>query len=229
MLNKRSNYCYRLALLFLVVIFNALTSCARQQPITEKQVYFSYKSGCNVSMQFMQNKTVRLGINGKTQTCTIEANSASKDYFNLRSAGQLQAIFLYDEKEILILNQQYQFNCEVAKGISLSPVSDDLTVLADFQQYDSDREYLWGNLGAMNDKAYYLQGYLCHETAVYILNKILIIDPNRVVAWLNLADSQWALHRKPAAKKAYQQYLKLMKSQNKTLNKVPKRVYVRTA
>lgn len=79
-----------------------------------------------------------------------------------------------------------------------------------------------------NNLAYHLEQKKQYETSYYLLEKIVDKYPNRVVAYLNLADAYWGLDRQNKAKESYQKYLSLMKSQNKDLSKIPQRVYERS-
>jgi len=79
------------------------------------------------------------------------------------------------------------------------------------------------NLSNYNDIAYYLQKQENHKLAIFILAKILSKFPDRVVAYLNIADSQMAMELEEDALKNYEEYLKLMKQKGK-FKKVPKRV-----
>ncbi|KOS06349.1 hypothetical protein AM493_10125 [Flavobacterium akiainvivens] len=67
------------------------------------------------------------------------------------------------------------------------------------------------------------------ESSLHLLRQITYKFPDRVVAWLNLADVYWNQNDnyKKQAKEAYKKYLELMKAQGKDLNKIPQRVYDR--
>jgi hypothetical protein len=78
-----------------------------------------------------------------------------------------------------------------------------------------------------NDIGYYLEQGHFYSMATDILTEVLKINSNRVVAYLNLADAQWGNGDKSDAKKSYQKYVELMKSQGKDLKKIPQRVYDR--
>ena len=47
------------------------------------------------------------------------------------------------------------------------------------------------------------------------------------MGYLNLWDAEWGFDEKKDAKKSYLTYIRLMKMQNKDLNKIPQRVYDR--
>lgn len=74
-----------------------------------------------------------------------------------------------------------------------------------------------------NDIAYYLQQANANEEAIFLLEKIIEKYPNRIVAYLNLADSYIGINNKEEAKENYEKYVKLMKQNNKD-EKIPKRV-----
>jgi len=79
-----------------------------------------------------------------------------------------------------------------------------------------------------NDIAYYLEEAKIYEEAIFILKSIIKKEPNRVVAYLNLADSYWAIGNQELAKENYKKYIELMKSQNKDLKKIPRYVWERS-
>ena len=83
-------------------------------------------------------------------------------------------------------------------------------------------------LNDYNNIAYFLQEKKSYRESLFLLKEILQTDPNRVVAWLNLADVQWALNNNSESKKSYQQYITLMKNQGKDVKKIPQRVYERS-
>ena len=74
-----------------------------------------------------------------------------------------------------------------------------------------------------NDIAYYLQQANANEEAIFLLEKIIEKYPNRIVAYLNLADSYNGINNKEKAKENYNKYISLMKQDNKE-DKIPKRV-----
>lgn len=81
------------------------------------------------------------------------------------------------------------------------------------------------NVNDYNDIAYYnASTQKGDQSSILLLKKIVEKYPDRVVAYLNLGDSYWAIDNKEYAKEAYQKYLELMKDQNKDLSKIPARV-----
>lgn len=78
-----------------------------------------------------------------------------------------------------------------------------------------------------NDIAYYLEEAQIYEEAIFILKSIIIKSPTRTVAYLNLAESYWAIGNQDLAKENYKKYVELMKSQKKDLTKIPKQVWER--
>jgi tetratricopeptide (TPR) repeat protein len=78
-----------------------------------------------------------------------------------------------------------------------------------------------------NDIGYYLEQAECYEEAIYVLGKVLEKYPDRVVAYLNIADAYWGRSDMEEAGKSYRKYLELMKSQGKDLSRIPKRVHER--
>jgi hypothetical protein len=80
------------------------------------------------------------------------------------------------------------------------------------------------NINKINDFAFKLEN-INPVVSINVLQKILQKYPDRVVAYLNIANSYWNSGKKDQAIENYKTYLSLMKSQKKDLNKVPK--YVR--
>lgn len=113
----------------------------------------------------------------------------------------------FESKKIDIINGDYVYRLKAIK--SCYPISN-------------------GNIAIYNDIAFYLLETGQLQFSLELINEILKINPSRVVAWLNLADTYWQLDEKNKAKKSYQKYIELMKSQNKDLSKIPQRVYDRT-
>ena len=74
-----------------------------------------------------------------------------------------------------------------------------------------------------NDIAYYLQQANANEEAIFLLEKIIEKYPNRIVAYLNLADAYIGINDKEKAKENYKKYIELMKQDNKD-ERIPKRV-----
>lgn len=58
------------------------------------------------------------------------------------------------------------------------------------------------NIAQYNNTAYYLQQSKAYDESLFLLNEIIKVDPNRVVAWLNMGDSQWELGKLKDAKKS---------------------------
>lgn len=83
------------------------------------------------------------------------------------------------------------------------------------------------NIEESNNVAYFLEQLGAYKESIILLKEILIKQPDRLVAYLNLADAYWGLNNKGEAKKSYQKYIALMKSQGKDLKKIPQRVYDR--
>ena len=77
----------------------------------------------------------------------------------------------------------------------------------------------------LNDYAYFLTLAGRNKEAKPILANIIKLAPGRVVAYLNLADAEWSLGQKSAAKTHYKQYWKLLGS--KAAKVAPARVQER--
>lgn len=84
------------------------------------------------------------------------------------------------------------------------------------------------NVEAANNLAFSLQQKRAYDDSRLLLENIVSQYPDRVVAYLNLADTDWALGNKEQARKNYTIYVSLMKKQKKNLDKIPQRVFERT-
>ena len=78
----------------------------------------------------------------------------------------------------------------------------------------------------LNDLGYFWQKEGKHKEAILIFIEILRIAPERIVTYLNAADSYWALKQKPAAMSLYAIYEELMAKAGKA-KKIPARVLKR--
>ncbi|PHK19601.1 hypothetical protein VF12_39045 [Nostoc linckia z15] len=76
----------------------------------------------------------------------------------------------------------------------------------------------------INDIAYYASRAHGTAQATYLLEKVIVMEPSRAVAFLNLADCYWDAGKQEKALVCYARYSELM-LQNKKQYKVP--VYVR--
>ncbi|WP_028620468.1 tetratricopeptide repeat protein [Pseudomonas sp. Ant30-3] len=91
----------------------------------------------------------------------------------------------------------------------------------------ADKEIAGVVVSAINDYAYFLQENNQAAESISFLKDIVIVQPNRAVAWLNLADSNWAVGNKNDAAKQYFEYKKLMLSVDRK-SKIPARVFERS-
>ncbi len=83
-------------------------------------------------------------------------------------------------------------------------------------------------LTPFNDYGFFLQEAAEHVQAVKVFRLVIKESPKRDVAYLNLADSLWALNEQPEAQRHYQTYAKLMLAAGKQ-DKIPARVKERVA
>jgi len=75
----------------------------------------------------------------------------------------------------------------------------------------------------LTDYGFFLQEAGDHKAAVPIFEAAIKASPQYVVAYLNLADSLWALGRQAEAKERYRTYQRLMAAENKR-ERIPPRV-----
>lgn len=79
-------------------------------------------------------------------------------------------------------------------------------------------------IAMLNDYGFFLSESKKYKEAKLILLNVIKLSPSRAVAYLNAADTEWALGEKGNAKAHYKQYLKLL---GKNASKAPKRVHDR--
>jgi tetratricopeptide (TPR) repeat protein len=77
-------------------------------------------------------------------------------------------------------------------------------------------------IAAVNNYAYYLQLQGKHSEAIPIFEKIIELEPDRTVAYLNLADSLWAVGDKTKASLQYGDYLS--RAQKDHFKAIPDRI-----
>ncbi|PBI88355.1 hypothetical protein BSF41_24830 [Flavobacterium sp. ACN2] len=149
-------------------------------------------------------------------------------FFDFKESNNVIITFSFEDSNIVIENQKYQFECEEAKFIVLYKIKNDNESLIRIKEYLNDNQTIFDdNIELINDKAYILEKNKQFKTSAYILEKIILKRPERVVAWLNLGDVYWEINKRKESKKVYSKYLELMKSQGKDLKKIPNRVYER--
>lgn len=78
--------------------------------------------------------------------------------------------------------------------------------------------------GILNDYAFFQSELGNNKDAESYLNKVIELDPSRIVAYINLGDVKWNLGKKEEAKKYYREYLRLL---GDNTNNVPSRVFER--
>lgn len=196
-----------------------------QQKIKDKNIYFSYRSSANIIFSIFNNSEEGVAIiAGEKHTGVIKKNKYDEDVYDFHSNGKCIFIFQEEDGNIIIVNQNYEINGANEKAIELFPVNrpDNMTLL-----YSEGPDYIIDSIPLMNNKAYYLGEAGAHIESIYILKKVLSKRPDRVVAYLNLADSYWEVNNKKEAKVSYQKYIKLMQIQGKDMSKIPQRVYDR--
>jgi len=111
--------------------------------------------------------------------------------------------------------------------VNFTITNDDKFITAPFNESKYIKDIKIIDEDKLNDVAYYLEQSGVYKESILFLNEIIDNNPQRVVAWLNLADAQWGDNKKRDAKLSYQRYIHLMEIQNKDIKKIPQRVYER--
>lgn len=144
-----------------------------------------------------------------------------KNYENIQSLGdQLEETFSQNNATI----NYFDTNNKIFAKNSLNKTNEDI-----FINYPdlSQSKITITDVESANNLAFLLEQKDANNESKFLLQHIISQYPERVVAYLNLADAEWKLNHKDEAKKNYTFYLSIMKKQKKNLTKIPQRVYER--
>lgn len=95
------------------------------------------------------------------------------------------------------------------------------------ESYIAERWFWSGYIEASNNIAFLLSEAGYHLEAITLLEKIITASPQRTPAYLNIADSLWALHQYDKAHHFYNRYISQMKKKkldSKIQNRVKERI-----
>lgn len=215
--------------------------CISLQDKKENLIFERCFDNCNVKIRHSKTTCLPLTIISGQNSLDIDFYKKGVDwvsttvtYFKSLSNGEEKRI-----KKIEISLKDFDFDSVIEqfgkiKNNDLSSLDDiknkeklielDIYKIVDILKNNPVSE---SNVTLYNDAAFTLIEKENFNEARIILLNVINFSPDRVVAYLNLGDAQWGFNENDDAKKSYQKYLSLMKSQNKDLNKVPKRVYER--
>ena len=112
-------------LLTLLFLINGFIT-GRAAIISPADSVFVSGGSCNIKVEFFKGNKATAFIDGKTRTGTVFKDGTPKaeqdQYYYFSENGKKVFYFLFSEGQMIILNQQYQFACEDAKGITLNRV-----------------------------------------------------------------------------------------------------------
>lgn len=177
----------------------------------------------DIGILLVDKEIIKFGPDGlmMTRLYLDSFNLLNKTYEELQSIGAElpdrfeqdgSSMSIYDSENILFAIQNFQ-NSPEDLFISYPEVKNgDLKI---------------SNVESANNQAFHLEKTGANQQSKILLEQIIRQFPDRIVAYLNLADVLWKMHDQNQAKIHYAKYLSLMKSQNKNLSKVPQRVYDR--
>ena len=115
----------KLLTLIFLISFVCITKSRATAINTADSVYAS-GGNCNITVQFFKANRATAFIEGKKRTGTIfkdgKPASGQEQYYYFSANGKKVFIFLFSEGQMIILNQQYQYDCESAKGITLNRI-----------------------------------------------------------------------------------------------------------
>ncbi|MET3038356.1 tetratricopeptide repeat protein [Chryseobacterium sp. NRRL B-14859] len=145
-----------------------------------------------------------------------------KDYEKIQSLGnQLSETFVQNN----IMINYFDLNNKKFAIKTFTTSSEDIFI--SYPEASQDNVTIT-DVETANNLAFSLEQKGVYNDAKFLLQNIISQYPERIVAYLNLADTEWMLNNKEEAKKNYNLYLSLMKKQNKNLKRIPQRVYDRS-
>jgi tetratricopeptide (TPR) repeat protein len=150
-------------------------------------------------------------------------NLKNYSFEGLQTIGENIEYFFNDENPIISI---YSFDNKIFGELKYYNMNTE-NFYVSYPDLNSSNEIIVKNVEEANNLAFVLEGKKSYHQSIYILQAIIKQFPNRVVAYLNLADAYWGLGNIEEAKKYYEKYISLMKSQGKDLTKIPLRVYER--
>lgn len=160
------------------------------------------------------------GISGMYANDTISIQNSGNSMNKYTHFKECNEMYIHLVKKSYFDNLYSLLSCQ--KNLSDFVVS---CKLSDIEKMIIEIPVKDNNIDQYNNLAYYLaKTKNGNQFAIIILKEIIKKYPHRTVAHLNLADSLWIAGEKEEASLNYKEYLSLMKSQKKDLNKVPKYV-----
>jgi len=158
------------------------------------------------------NDTIYIQNSGNAMNPYWHFKECDEKFIHLAKKNNLRSIDFDKEYDLLLKKDGYNLSYSI-EDLKLLPINNPITS---------------ANVNRYNNFAYYISKTKDgNSKAIYLYNEILKKFPDRVVAYLNLADSYWAIGNEYLAKENYKKYVELMKSQNKDLKKIPKEVWTR--
>ena len=174
--------------------------------------------------------------NNNVTLVKIETLSLYKEDFDIKSLRCIkfinESIVKYDRESILMTNNKKCYTVYMVDN-SLIEFREYIKNNKNFDVNESRIDWYINrynidqkNVSIYNDIAFYLGEGHNYNSSLYILKKIIKIHPNRIVAYLNIADVYWEIGNKDHAKVYYQEYISRMGRIGKK-SIIPKRVFQR--
>lgn len=158
-----------------------------------------------------------------TKNINLPVKNTNSEMLDIDSKG-FKSLTFYDSQGII---KSYNNLKKLYTDLSKYPIlsySFNETELLDFKKKFALSQY---NIDNYNNIAFILSKNGNQKVAIILLKQIVDKFPQRTVAYLNLADSYWAINNHDSAKENYKKYIVLMNSQKKDLTKIPKYVLER--
>lgn len=204
-----------------------IEDCSSISVSPDERVYlFREVLSDNIQDNYDYYEAPYIGFDTKTQGVANYVGVIDKkiQFLSLSSA---KADFA-NQHDFIFENNIYYLSDELLKQIPKLIKNNSLIFnIDDVKEYLNNEPLSENNIKEYNDVAYYLSEKKKYEESIFLLKIITNNFPNRVVAYLNLADSYWSIDNKEKAKESYKKYAELMKNQQKDLTKIPQRVYER--
>lgn len=224
--------------MFVLPVFNQVLKSQIINPeyvYADKYFFSGEKSSISVIIYARRDTTIEIWVNGRKDTSNIKRGNYGISYFECWDTGISYSLECAENGHLIVhsrdnLGDGLEFQYDAPdKGMCFEEVS-----FYDCLNIDKKAHWemdYWKNLPHqkllnLNNTAYYLQKIGCNDCAIEILEQIIKIAPNRIVAYLNLSDAYWEIEDKDKAIVSYYKYIELMKGKGWE-SKIPKRVYER--
>ncbi len=162
---------------------------------------------------------------------SIDSKNITDIYSNLYSVdGDTQRIkipFLDDIRLYRETLKGFENKEDISSNVSMFIMENEDGEKCEPSSYVVERWFWNESIEGSNNIAYFLSESGYHQEAIALLEEIILLSPDRISAYINLADSLWAVKKYDKARFYYGEYIAKMKRKH-MFNKVPNHVLERT-